>query len=141
MKKKIITNLLFFISFMSCEKEKHVETLQKKVFDTVKENSPQIPKEKFLNVRFGSNITLKWDVDQSSLVEDSEYDSIKKDAQKIAILMDNISNDEDLNVKVCTKKENLKKGDVAFVFLSRIHKAPAFPLWFVGLFRKIQNRC
>ncbi len=114
---KIIAILLFTISVMSCEKEKNVEALQKKVFETLKKNQPKISKEKILSVHFGSNITLKWDVAQSRLIEDSEYDSIKNEAQKISILMDNISNAEDLNVKECSKSENLKKGDVAFLFI------------------------
>ncbi len=126
MKNKIIGILLIMAIQVSCEKEKHVEALQKKVFETLKDNPPKIPKEKFLNVRFGSNITLKWDVDQSMLIEDSEYDAIKKDAQKISVIMDNISNADDLNVKVCSKKENLKKGDVAFLYLSRIGKVREF---------------
>ncbi len=123
--ERIIAVLLFFVLFVGCKKEQNVEALQKRVFETLKSNPPKIPKEKFLNVHFGPNINLKWDVDQSMLIEDSEYDSIKKDAQKISILMNNISNDEDLNVKVCLKKENLKKGDVAFIYLSGIGKAPA----------------
>ncbi len=96
------------------------------MFETLKKNPPKLPKENFLNVHFGLNITLKWDVEQSRLIEDSEYDATQKDTKKISILIDNISNVEDLDVKMCSKRENLKKGDVAFLYLARIGIAPEF---------------
>ncbi len=126
MTNKIIVIILFTAILASCKNEKGTEVLQNKIFEPLKANPPKFPKEKFLSVHFGPGITLKWDVEQSRLIEDSEYNSIKNDAQKISILMDNISNEEDLNVKVCLKKENLKKGDVAYTFIWAIGRSPAF---------------
>ncbi len=112
--------LLFFISITNCKeneiKKKPVSIIDEKVIEA----------NKILSVKFNSSLILKWDVNKSNFVLDSSYNSIKKQKKNLSELIENISNNENLNISICSKKGNLKKGDIAFLYLKSIGKIELF---------------
>ncbi|PUB34712.1 hypothetical protein C8J95_102380 [Elizabethkingia sp. YR214] len=126
---KLFTICLFFapLIFFGCSQknESKISQIEKRqIRETKKEkyNSSNI-----IIVNFDNKITLKWDAAHNMLVKDTSYYEILKNKKKIEIISNSISNNEDLKVKVCSKEEaNLKKGDVAFLYLLENQKIYLF---------------
>lgn len=80
-----------------------------------------------ITIVFDSGIQLKWDVVKKQIVKDSYYKEILKSKKKLEIIANKISNTEDLKINVCSKKTaDLKKGDVAFIYLHENRKIYLF---------------
>ena len=77
-------------------------------------------KKNILHIDFGDNIILSWDNLEDNFIIDQYYMDIKKDKKKIKILLDNISNNQLLNVATKLKSTELKKGDIAFLYLIKL---------------------
>lgn len=76
-----------------------------------------------IEIHFDNSITLIWDNANSQFIQKNVYNDILQSQDKINILVENIKNNEDLKMKLCTKtKSNLKKGDIAFLFLYKNQK-------------------
>ena len=77
-------------------------------------------KKNILHIDFGDNIILSWDNLEDNFIIDQYYMDIKKDKKKIKILLDNVSNNQLLNVATKLKSTELKKGDIAFLYLIKL---------------------
>lgn len=113
--------LLFPLLFLSCSKEDKNIISNNNLPIQQNQNIPgNIIKTKAdtIVLKITENISLKWDVNNNSIIKDSNYYKYLKNKNTIHLIADNIDSTTDLNIKICSKKtNNLKIGDVAFLYL------------------------
>jgi hypothetical protein len=122
-KNLIIVLALFPLILFGCNK-KQINTPETK---KVVRKLHKIKNEDIIVIKYNNGIILKWNVEKNQLIKDSNYDEILKNKKKLQAMLSSISDNEDIGVKVCTKKtSNLKKGDIAFIFLYENQKIYLF---------------
>lgn len=87
--------------------------------ETITVDNTKNPK-KILHIDFGDNIVLSWNSVADNFIIDQYHKDIKKDKKKIKILLDSITNNQLLNVATKLKSTELKKGDIAFLYLIKL---------------------
>ncbi|WP_392564865.1 hypothetical protein RHO13_05775 [Orbus wheelerorum] len=123
-KYSIIVIILFSSIFFANCSQKRDDTNKNQIH--INQEIVQPIKNDTILVKLDDDIILKWDVVSDQLIENENYINISTDKNKIKTIVNSICNDEDLGIKVQTKKENLKKGDVAFLYLIRTRKIYLF---------------
>lgn len=125
---KLFTICLFFtpLIFFGCSQKNESKISQIEKRQTRETKKEEYNTSNIIIVNFDNKIALKWDVVNNTLIKDATYYEILKNKKKIEIISNSISNNEDLKVKVCSKEANLKKGDVAFIYLLENQKIYLF---------------
>ena len=72
----------------------------------------------YLKVEFNEQIVLYWDPIFYRFIEDERFSVILKDPYNIILMASFITNEEVVDSFVCSRKRILKKGDIAFLFLT-----------------------
>ena len=128
--KKIYVILLLFI--MVCSRGDYLiyNAVKGRVLDSKNHISNQIFNQKIkdsvISVSFEDGIILHWNTITHQFIKVEEYKKILNDNKKISLLIENIKNNEDLNIDICSKETGLKKGDIAFLFLLKNNKIELF---------------
>ncbi|WP_128330594.1 hypothetical protein [Apibacter sp. HY039] len=81
----------------------------------------EVETEEIIPVKISAKVSLNWNTITNTIERDSTYNTIKADKEKLKYLLNNIINEEKLNIKVCSKKEFLRKGYIAFIYLMRLN--------------------
>ncbi|PQA89888.1 hypothetical protein B0A69_21635 [Chryseobacterium shigense] len=109
--------LMPFLLFGCFKKESRMFIKKSIVNESIESEKNDVVQD-VIAIIFDKGVQLKWNVVKNKIIKDSTYNEILKDKKKIEILVNNISNNEDLKIKLCSKKTaTLKKGDIAFIYL------------------------
>lgn len=121
--KKIPFILLLLISiFIQC-KEKGSE--EKKVQNVIEDNQyHETYTSDTITVEFDGGVKLLWDMINETIVEDSNYYTLK-DSPIDKTVVNSISDTTNLHIPLCSKTGYLRKGDLAFIILWEIHPTVA----------------
>ncbi|MBL1223358.1 hypothetical protein JET18_21130 [Chryseobacterium sp. L7] len=128
MKKNISILFLIPFAFFCCSQKKENIAIADKIPQNVHEK--HIKKEIIndtLTVKIDKDILLKWNVRENEFVKDTNFYKYSKNNQALKKIAESILSENDLHVKICTKKtSNLKTGDIAFLYLWKNQKIYIF---------------
>jgi hypothetical protein len=92
------------------KKEMYDKILQDTIFKEVRQD--------IIKVEFGEQFTLYWDGINHEIVKDENYLAILKNKDNLRSMAHFITNEEIVYDFICSKKSALKKGDIAYLFLT-----------------------
>ena len=82
---------------------------------------------KNIGIEIDENLYLKWDTTQCDFVIDSTYNYIKENIDKFQNkIVNKILDTNNLGISCCDKASELKKGDLAFLYLYKIQKVKLY---------------
>ncbi len=142
--KHLIFLILFITATLSCQKKitesKNTVELNHVSSNQFKNNALANTSDT-IHVNISKDIFLIWDKNQNALIKNQDYYNILKDRKEILMMTQFIANNDDLDISICSKTGgNLKKGDIAFIYLYENQKVPAFKCFNIQ-FDFIQNNC
>lgn len=128
MKKNIC--LLFFalFTFFCCSQKKENIAYAEKINQNRQENNiEKAITNDTLTINIDKDIILKWNIKKSEFIKDSNFYKYLQNTEILKKISKNILSENDLNVKICTKNtQNLKTGDIAFLYLWKNQKLSLF---------------
>jgi len=89
------------------------------VYNFIREYKHNLSSPPYLKVEFGDQIVLHWDPVFYRFIEDESFSAIFENLHNIPVMLSFITNEEVVDNVVCGKKRDLKKGDIAYLFLVR----------------------
>ena len=112
MKKKLYTAFLLFIAvcIFCSDAEANNRCLEKQLDKKHKQDT--------IKVEFENQFTLYWDCVNHKIIRDDNYYGILENKENVRAIGFFITDKKKVCNFVCSKKKSLKKGDVAYLFLS-----------------------
>ncbi len=123
---KTLNVILVLSVLIGCNENKFQrnQTSNSTTFDkTVQKNNTD---ENPVTIKFDKDLILNWDTQSNNFIMDENYTNIKNDKEKIKLLWNHILNTENLNIKICSSKESINKGDIAFLYLLNLERIHTF---------------
>lgn len=122
---RVLYIYLFFIIAVSCTFENSHDNNKSGSIKTTN----HIGVDSIVSLNY-NRIELFWDLQKQSFIDDESFRLFmnnKVDKHTLLAVVNNITDTTDLKKKICSKKENLVKGDLAFILLYKMgYISPAY---------------
>jgi len=111
--KKMFLYIMITIFFIACNfitEPKQKSYSGENMFEKIKQDT--------IKIEFGNQFILYWNCVNSKIIKEKNYYTILENKKNIRSIADFITNQDIVCNFVCNKETALKKGDVAYLFLS-----------------------